>query len=109
MKKSADDDGYANSGWFKTTMADLRAFGFEGLPKEGPKKRSQDPSADGTRSIQVKFAPVRVVCQNALNKVLSEGPSLRMVHTKAMYARLNKAAEGPSHVLAPVEKSRRGI
>ena len=55
---------------------------------------------DGTGSIQVKFTPVRVVCQNTLNQALSEGSSFRMVHTKSMYARLDKAAEALSRVLA---------
>lgn len=55
---------------------------------------------DGTGSIQVKFTPVRVVCQNTLNQALSEGPGFRMVHTKSVYARLDKAAEALSHVIA---------
>ena len=55
---------------------------------------------DGTGRIQVKFTPVRVVCQNTLNQALSEGPSFRVAHTKSMYARLNKAAEALSRVLA---------
>ena len=54
---------------------------------------------DGTGAIQVKFTPVRVVCQNTLNQALSEGPSFRVAHTKSMYARLNKAAEALSRVL----------
>jgi phage/plasmid-like protein (TIGR03299 family) len=59
---------------------------------------------DGTGSIQVKFTPVRVVCQNTLNQALSEGPSFRVVHTKSVYARLDKAAEALSHVVAQSRK-----
>lgn len=55
---------------------------------------------DGTGAIQVKFTPVRVVCQNTLNQALSEGPSFRVAHTKSMYARLDKAADALSCVLA---------
>jgi len=59
---------------------------------------------DGTGAIQVKFTPVRVVCQNTLNQALSEGPSFRVAHTKSMYARLDKAAEALAHVLAQSRK-----
>jgi phage/plasmid-like protein (TIGR03299 family) len=59
---------------------------------------------DGTGAIQVKFTPVRVVCQNTLNQALSEGPSFRVAHTKSMYARLDKAAEALVRVL---EQSKR--
>ena len=59
---------------------------------------------DGTGAIQVKFTPVRVVCQNTLNQALSEGPSFRVAHTKSMYARLDKAADALSRVLAQSRK-----
>jgi len=55
---------------------------------------------DGTGAIQVKFTPVRVVCQNTLNQALSEGPSFRVAHTKSMHARLKKASDGLAAVLA---------
>ena len=64
---------------------------------------------DGTGAIQVKFTPVRVVCQNTLNQALSEGPSFRVAHTKSMYARLNKAAEALSRVLAQSKKVEEGF
>ncbi len=54
---------------------------------------------DGTGAIQVKFTPVRVVCQNTLNQALSEGPSFRVAHTKSMYTRLDKAAAALASVL----------
>ena len=61
-------------------------------------------SHDGTGAIQVKFTPVRVVCQNTLNQALSEGPSFRVAHTKSMYARLQKASEALSTVLKQSRK-----
>lgn len=54
---------------------------------------------DGTGAIQVKFTPVRVVCQNTLNQALSEGPAFRVAHKKSMYARLDKAAQALAIVL----------
>jgi hypothetical protein len=59
---------------------------------------------DGTGAIQVKFTPVRVVCQNTLNQALSEGPSFRVAHTKSMHARLKKASDGLAAVLAQSRK-----
>jgi phage/plasmid-like protein (TIGR03299 family) len=48
---------------------------------------------DGTGSVQVKFTPVRVVCQNTLSQALGQGPSIRVAHTLAMESRLKNAAE----------------
>jgi len=48
---------------------------------------------DGTGSVQVKFTPVRVVCQNTLSQALGQGPSIRVAHTSAMESRLKNAAD----------------
>jgi phage/plasmid-like protein (TIGR03299 family) len=45
-------------------------------------------SHDGSSSVQVKFTPIRVVCQNTLTMALSGGPGIRISHTKSMPARL---------------------
>jgi phage/plasmid-like protein (TIGR03299 family) len=48
---------------------------------------------DGTSSVQVKFTPVRVVCQNTLSQALGQGPSIRVAHTLAMETRLKNVAD----------------
>jgi phage/plasmid-like protein (TIGR03299 family) len=47
---------------------------------------------DGTGSVQVKFTPVRIVCQNTLSQALGQGPSIRVAHTPEMQLRLRDAA-----------------
>jgi hypothetical protein len=34
MKEEADREGCSDSAWFETTLGDLRAFGFRGLPED---------------------------------------------------------------------------
>jgi len=48
-------------------------------------------SHDGTSSIQIKFTPIRVVCQNTLTMALSQGPTIRVVHARDMRERLKNA------------------
>jgi phage/plasmid-like protein (TIGR03299 family) len=48
-------------------------------------------SHDGQSSVQVKFTPIRVVCQNTLTMALSEGRTIRVAHTKDMADRLERA------------------
>ena len=48
-------------------------------------------SHDGQSSVQVKFTPIRVVCQNTLTMALSQGRTIRVSHTKEMPNRLNQA------------------
>lgn len=50
-------------------------------------------SHDGKSSVQIKFTPVRVVCQNTLTMALRQGPTLRMSHTKNLKQRMEKAQE----------------
>ena len=45
-------------------------------------------SHDGTSAVQIKFTPVRVVCQNTLIQALSQGPTLRIAHSKDLRERL---------------------
>jgi phage/plasmid-like protein (TIGR03299 family) len=45
-------------------------------------------SHDGTSAVQIKFTPVRVVCQNTLTQALSQGPTLRITHTRDLRERL---------------------
>ena len=48
-------------------------------------------SHDGKSAVQVKFTPIRVVCQNTLTMALSEGPTLRIAHFKNLHKRLSQA------------------
>ena len=48
-------------------------------------------SHDGTSAVQVKFTPIRVVCQNTLTMALSQGRTLRAVHTKKLPEHLRMA------------------
>ena len=48
-------------------------------------------SHDGRSAVQVKFTPVRVVCQNTLTLALSDGPTIRIAHTPNMQERLKQA------------------
>ena len=50
-------------------------------------------SHDGSSSVQVKFTPIRVVCQNTLTMALSQGRSLRIAHTPSLPARMAAARE----------------
>lgn len=48
-------------------------------------------SHDGSCSVQVKFTPVRVVCQNTLNMALSDNLGLHIRHNRSMRGRLADA------------------
>jgi phage/plasmid-like protein (TIGR03299 family) len=48
-------------------------------------------SHDGTSSVQIKFTPIRVVCQNTLTMALKDGPKVRVAHTKDVHERLKNA------------------
>ena len=50
-------------------------------------------SHDGTSAVQVKFTPIRVVCQNTLTMALKTGSTLRIPHTRSMQERLAQADE----------------
>ena len=62
-------------------------------------------SHDGQSSVQVKFTPIRVVCQNTLTMALSEGRTIRVAHTKDMADRLERAR----HMLGIIERRYEGI
>jgi phage/plasmid-like protein (TIGR03299 family) len=49
-------------------------------------------SHDGSSAVQIKFTPIRVVCQNTLTMALSQGPTLRVPHTRDVQQRLHIAA-----------------
>jgi phage/plasmid-like protein (TIGR03299 family) len=49
-------------------------------------------SHDGNSAVQIKFTPIRVVCQNTLTMALSQGPTLRVPHTRDVRERLMIAA-----------------
>lgn len=48
-------------------------------------------SHDGNSSVQIKFTPIRVVCQNTLTMALTDGPTLRVSHTRNLDERLKNA------------------
>jgi len=41
-------------------------------------------SHDGTSSVQIKFTPIRVVCNNTLTMALSQGDTIRIPHNRDM-------------------------
>jgi phage/plasmid-like protein (TIGR03299 family) len=47
-------------------------------------------SHDGNSSVQIKFTPIRVVCNNTLTMALNNGPTLRVPHTKDLHNRLRE-------------------
>jgi phage/plasmid-like protein (TIGR03299 family) len=50
-------------------------------------------SHDGSGAVQVKFTPVRVVCQNTLIQALSRGRTIKVAHTRNIKERLHLAEE----------------
>jgi phage/plasmid-like protein (TIGR03299 family) len=46
---------------------------------------------DGKSSVQVKFTPVRVVCQNTLTLALDDGKAIRVVHHADIHRKLKQA------------------
>jgi phage/plasmid-like protein (TIGR03299 family) len=50
-------------------------------------------SHDGDSSVQVKFTPIRVVCQNTLTMALSQGKGIRVAHTPSLPERMKAARD----------------
>ncbi len=50
-------------------------------------------SHDGRSSVQMKFTPIRVVCQNTLTMALNQGRTVRISHTGNIQARMRQARE----------------
>ena len=48
-------------------------------------------SHDGNSAVNVKLTPIRVVCQNTLSQALRQGPSISIIHTPSLPARLQQA------------------
>ncbi len=57
-------------------------------------------SHDGQGSVQIKFTPIRVVCQNTLTMALQKGPTIRVSHTRDLHERLKNA----EHILGLINK-----
>jgi phage/plasmid-like protein (TIGR03299 family) len=62
-------------------------------------------SHDGKSSVQLKFTPIRVVCENTLTMALRSGPTLRAAHTKDLPQRLDLGASlvGPRQEAIPAD------
>lgn len=50
-------------------------------------------SHDGSSAVQVKFTPIRVVCNNTLTLALRQGDSIRIPHTKDVRIMLQRAEQ----------------
>lgn len=50
-------------------------------------------SHDGGSAVQIKFTPIRVVCNNTLTMALRQGPTLRVPHVKSLPQRMKRAAD----------------
>lgn len=50
-------------------------------------------SHDGSSAVQVKFTPVRVVCNNTLTLALSQGDTIRIPHTRDVREMLRQAEQ----------------
>jgi phage/plasmid-like protein (TIGR03299 family) len=50
-------------------------------------------SHDGSSAVQIKFTPIRVVCQNTLTMALSQGRILRVPHVKSLRERMREAGD----------------
>ena len=61
-------------------------------------------SHDATRGIQVKFTPIRVVCQNTLAIALSRGQTVSVRHTNRMEERLKLAQQNLKIINSEFEK-----
>ena len=48
-------------------------------------------SHDGSSAVNVKFTPIRVVCQNTLSQALRQGPGISIIHTPSLPSRLQQA------------------
>jgi hypothetical protein len=60
--------------------------------------RGSSQLGDGKSAVHVKFTPVRVVCRNTLNQAMENGPTLRVVHTLSMKARLQDVAQAVKRI-----------
>jgi len=50
-------------------------------------------SHDGTSAVQIKFTPIRVVCDNTLTMALNRGETIRVPHMKNIHKRLRQAEQ----------------
>lgn len=69
-------------------------------------------SHDGNSSVQIKFTPIRVVCQNTLTMALSQGPTIRVPHTRDLHERLKNAEKALGLIhnrFGQIEKSFQGM
>lgn len=50
-------------------------------------------SHDGASAVQIKFTPIRVVCQNTLTMALNQGRTLRVPHLSSLHERMRNAVD----------------
>lgn len=50
-------------------------------------------SHDGTSMVQIKFTPIRVVCQNTLTIAMNKGETLKVKHSRDVKDKLKQASE----------------
>lgn len=50
-------------------------------------------SQDGSSAVQIKFTPIRVVCQNTLTMALNRGRTLRVPHVTSLRERMRQAGD----------------
>jgi len=78
---------------FGCLLARLLSLAFPVEPADGNLQASSNGADFGQSSVQLKFTPIRVVCQNTLTMALSKGENVRVSHTAVLEERLELAKQ----------------